>query len=168
MAPVELTVDQDSLVAVARVLKSEADGKFLKRELTKALKATAERPIAEAKSEILATPSKGLHGGTSLRAEVARSLKPISRFSGQRAGVSIRQSTTPNLRNFKMAGRRFNRGNFRHPVFGTATYVDQAGNREWFDRPMQDAKPEFRDDVLRVVQDLADTLAARARVAAKK
>lgn len=166
--PFELTVDQQALVAVSRVLKSEADGKTLRRELIRTLKATAEAPIDRAKSEMLATPSQGLTQGQSLRSAVANSIKPVSRLSGQRAGVSIRQAQTPNLRNFKMAGRRFNRGNFRRPVFGTTRYVVQAGNVEWFDRPMQDAQPEFKADVLRVVQDLADTLAARARVAARQ
>lgn len=167
-APIELTIDQQGLINVARVLKSEADGKTLRRELVRTLKATAVAPIGKAKSEILATPSKGLTQGQSLRSTVAASIKPVSRLTGQRAGVSIRQARTPELRNFKMAGRRFNRGDFRRPVFGTARYVVQSGNKEWFDRPMQDAKPDFKDDVLRVVQELADTLAARARVAARQ
>lgn len=167
-APIELTIDQQGLAMVARVLKSEADGKALRRDLIRTLKATAEAPISKARSEMLATPSRGLTQGQSLRATVAKSIKPVSRLSGQATGVSIRQARTPELRNFKMAGRRFNRGDFRHPVFGTDRYVVQSGNLEWFDRPMQDAKPEFKADVLRVVQDLADTLAARARVAARQ
>lgn len=167
-APFELTVDQQALVAVARVLKSEADGKTLRRDLIKTLRAATEGPISKAKAEMLATPSRGLTSGQSLRSTVANSIKPVSRLSGQRAGVSVRQSQTPNLRSFKMAGRRFNRGTFRRPVFGTARYVVQSGNLKWFDRPMQDAKPEFKADVLRVVQDLADTLAARARAAARQ
>lgn len=163
-----MTVDQANLAAVARVLKSEADGKTLKRDLMKALKSTAAAPIGQARAEMLATPSKDLGRGMSLRSTVANSIKPQSRLSGGMTGVSIRQARTPQLRNFKMAGRRFNRGDFRRPVFGTDRYVVQAGNREWFDRPMQDAKPEFKADVLRVVQDLTDTLAARASVAARQ
>lgn len=166
--PFELTLDQRGLVEVARVLKGEADGKTLRRNLIRELKSTADRPIAKAKAEILATPSRGLTQGQSLRAEVARTIKPVSRLTGQRTGVSIRQAQTPNLRNFKMAGRRFNRGTFRHRVFGSDVFVDQQGNLDWFDRPMQEAKPEFKADVLRVVQGLADTLAARARAAARK
>lgn len=168
-APLELSIDQRGLVDVARVLKSEADGKFLRRELIKALKATAGAPIAQAKSGILSAPSRGLHGGQSLRAEVARTIKPVTRLSGRMTGVSIRQAGTPNLRNFKMAGRRFNRGYFRHPVFGnTEVWVGQTGKPEWFDGPMRNAAPDFKDDVLRVVQELADTLAARARAAARQ
>lgn len=167
-APIELSVDQQALADVARVLKSEADGKTLRRELIKTLKATAAGPIGKAKSEMLSTPSRGLGQGASLRSTVAGSIKPVSRLSGQATGVSIRQARTPQLRNFKMAGRRFNRGEFRRPVFGTDRYVVQAGNLEWFDRPMQDAKPDFKNDVTRVVQELADTLAARARAAARQ
>lgn len=166
--PIELTVDQANLAAVARVLKDEADGKTLRRDLMRELKATAAAPIADAKSGILATPSKGLHSGQSIRSEIARTVKPTARLSGRTTGVSIRQSSTGNVRDFKMAGRRFNRGNFRHPVFGTARYIVQPGNKDWFDRPMQAAKPDFKADVLRVVQDLADTLAQRARAAARQ
>lgn len=166
--PIELSIEQQGLAMVARVLKSEADGKTLRRNLIRELKAAAEEPISKARSEMLATPSRGLTRGASLRSTVAKSIKPVSRLSGQATGVSIRQARTPELRNFKMAGRRFNRGDFRRPVFGTARYVVQSGNKEWFDRPMQDAKPDFRDDVLRVVQELADTLAARARAAARQ
>lgn len=167
-APIELTIDQQALAMVARVLKSEADGKTLRRNLIRELKAAAEAPIGKARSEMLATPSRGLGQGASLRSTVAKSIKPVSRLSGRTTGVSIRQARTPELRNFKMAGRRFNRGEFRRPVFGTDRFVVQSGNLEWFDRPMQDAKPDFKDDVLRVVQELADTLAARARVAARQ
>lgn len=166
--PIELSVDQQGLADVARVLRSEADGKTLRRDLMRELKATAAAPIAAAKAEILSGPSQGLTNGQSLRSTVARSIKPTSRLSGQMTGVSIRQARTPELRNFKMAGRRFNRGSFRHPVFGTTRYVVQIGNPEWFDGPMQQAKPEFKADVLRVVQDLADTLAERARAAARQ
>jgi hypothetical protein len=166
-APVELTIDQQGLAMVARVLKSEADGKTLRRNLVRELKATAETPIGKARAEMLSTPSRGLGRGASLRSTVAKSIKPVSRLSGQATGVSIRQARTPELRNFKMAGRRFNRGDFRRPVFGTDRYVVQSGNLEWFDRPMQDAKPDFKADVLRVVQELSDTLAARARAAAR-
>lgn len=180
-APIELTVDQQKLAAVARVLKSEADGKKLRRDLMRELKATAAAPIAQAKAGILATPSRGLSNssselslsrglssGASLRSTVAQSIKPVSRLSGTRTGVSIRQPKTPQLRGFKTAGRRFNRESFRRPVFGTARYVVQIGNPEWFDRPMQDAKPDFKADVLRVVQELSDTLAARCNAAARQ
>ena len=163
--PVELSIDQRRLAVAAKALASEVDGKTLKRNLHKTLKATAEAPIAAAKASILATPSQGLTESQPLRAEIARSIKPVSRLSGRTAGVSIRQSQTPNVRGFKMAGRRFNHGSFRRPVFGKA-WVVQAGHPEWFDRPMQDAQPEFKADVLRVVQDLAHLLAERARASA--
>lgn len=166
--PIELTVDQQGLAAVARVLKSEADGKTLRRGLMRELKSTAAAPIARAQAEILATSSQGLSRGVSLRSTVAHSIKPTSRLSGQMTGVSIRQAQTPQLRNFKMAGRRFNRSSFRRPVFGAARYVVQVGNPEWFDRPMQAAKPDFKADVQRVVQELANTLAARVSVAARQ
>lgn len=165
--PVELSVDQQALAAVGKALRSEADGKFLRRELIKTLKRTADEPIDRAKAAILAAPSKGLTEGQPLRAAIAASIKPTARLSGRTTGVSIRQSRTPQVRTFPMAGRRFNRGPFRRPVYGKA-WVTQTGQVDWFDRPMQDSKPDFKRDVTRVVQDLADTLAARARDAARQ
>ncbi len=165
-APLDLTVDQANMAAVARALKGEADGKLLRRELVRSLKATTAGPIGEAKAEMLSTPSRGLTSGQSLRSTVANSIKPVSRLSGASTGVSIRQTRTPELRNFKMAGRRFNRASFRRRVFGSEGFVVQVGNPRWFDDAMQDAKPEFKADVVRVVQELADTLAQRARAAA--
>lgn len=160
--PVELTVDQQALRNVAQVLKSEADGKTLRRELIARLKVTTRPAISAAQQGIRSAPSQGLSQGQSLRATVAASIKPVVRLSGNQTGVSIRQSGTPGLRGFKMAGRRYNRAQFRHPVYGRA-WALQRGKPEWFDRPMQAAKPEFRDDVVMVVKNLAATLAERAR-----
>lgn len=166
--PVELTADQRALADVAGILRDESDGKTLRRDLNRALKAAAEAPIQRAKEGIMSVPSKGLTQGQPLRSTVAASIKPISRLSGTSTGVSIRQTRTPGLRGFQVAGRKFNRASFRHRVFGTDRWVEQNtfGNA-WFDRPMQDAAPDFKAEVLRVVQDLADTLAARARSAGR-
>lgn len=166
--PVELTVDQQALRDLARVLKDEADGKLLRRELTKALRKTADAPIGAAKAEALKIPSVGTSHGQPLRQSVASSLKPVVRLSGKTTGVSIRQTRTPGLRGFALAGRKFNRPTFRHKVYGREVWVDQKtfGN-QWFDRPMQASIPDATADVSRVVQDLADTLAARARAATR-
>jgi hypothetical protein len=161
--PVVLTVEQDALRAVARVLKDEADGKELRKELTRTLRATANRPIEQAKSSILAGPSKGLTQGQSLRSTVASSIKPVVRLSGNQTGVSIRQTRTPGLRGFRLAGRKFNRPQFRHPVYGGSAWVVQQGNPEWFDKPMQAARPEAKKDVMRAVQNLSIVIEQRVR-----
>lgn len=160
--PVALTVEQEALRAVARVLRDEADGKELRRLLVRELKVTANRPMAQAKSSILSTPSQGLTQGQSLRSTVAASLKPVVRLSGNQTGVSIRQTRTPGLRGFRLAGRKFNRPQFRHPAYG-GPWVVQRGNPEWFDRPMQAAKPEAKKDVIRVVQNLSIVIEQRVR-----
>lgn len=160
---VELTIEQQNMTALARALKSEADGKLLRRDLLRALRATADTPVSEAKARIRATPTRGLRNGVSLRNEVANSIKPVARLSGQMTGVSIRQSGTSQLRQFKMAGRRFNRGSFRRPVFGTARYVVQQGNKGWFDDPMKDAGPEAKEAVLGVIVDMSERIARRIR-----
>lgn len=162
-ASLALTVEQDALAQVGRILKDEADGKSLRRDLVRELKATTDHPIARAQAGIRSTPSKGITQGMPLRQTVAASIKPVVRLAGKQTGVSIRQARTTNLRGFKSAGRRFNRANFRHPVFGDmSTWVVQGGNHEWFDRPMQAARPEAKAAVVRAVDGLAQTLAARA------
>lgn len=161
-APFELTIDQQAMKNVASALKSEADGQLLRRELIKRLKMSTRPAISQAQAGIRSAPSHGLTQGQSLRATVATSIKPVVRLSGKQTGVSIRQTGTPGLRGFKMAGRRFNRAQFRHPVYGRA-WALQRGKPEWFDRPMQASKPEWEADVQAVIRNLAATIAARAR-----
>lgn len=166
--PVELTVDQRALVEVARVLRTQADGKELRKGLVKGLRASAEPAIREAKASILAAPSQGRTVGAPIRQEIAKRIKPVVRTSGSRTGVSIRVGKTSNVRGFNQAARQFNKPQFRHRVYGGDRWVVQRGKPGWFDDPMQARKPEFRDDVVAVVQRMADELAIRAQAAARR
>lgn len=165
--PIELTLEQQALVAVSRALKSEADGKYLRKELVRQLRVTAAPPIRDAKAAILATPSHGNTIGPSIRQEIAKRIKPVVRTSGTLTGVSIRVSKTTNVRGFTMAARRFNRPQFRRQVYGRGVWVVQRGNPQWFDEAVQGHRQEFHDDVVAVVQRLADELAIRAQAAAR-
>lgn len=185
---IELSVDQQALRDVARLLKDEADGKDLRRELTKGLRLAVDKPVKEAQSNILAAPSKG-HAGVPLRQSVARSVKPQVSLAGNQVGVKVRQRKTPDVRGFDTAGRQFNKGVFRHPVFDhpPAPQTAQArrrtrrrrelgsygadkrwtrqttGSTGWFDKPMLAHREPVKDAVLKIVQDLADTIAARIK-----
>lgn len=167
-APLVLSVDQRALADVARLLRSETDGKTLRKELVKTLRATAEPAIRDAKASIQAMPSHGLSQGVPLRQEIAKRIKPVVRTSGARTGVSIRVGRTPNVRGFTHAARRLNKPQFRHKVYGRDVWVVQRGKPGWFDDPIQARKPEFRDDVIAVVQRLAHELAIRAQAAARR
>lgn len=147
---------------VGRALKSEADGKFLRKEFIKALKPTGDRVITELRSAVMRIPSKGLTKGQPLRSAIAAKITPTVRLSGRHTGVSLTAKRTQGVRGFTMAARRLNRDvGFNHPVYGRGG-VHQIGKPSWFDDVPPRHRAEFERDVLQVVQDLADTLAARA------
>lgn len=162
--PLQLSVEQSDLQAVAKILRSEADGKELRKMLVRDLRQTAQPAVAALKSNIQAAPSKGLPHteGPPLRQAIARQVKPVIRLSGKQTGVSIQAKKTPNVRGFSAAPQRFNRPSFRHKVYG-GPWVTQVGSPRWFDNEVRDRRDNFRDDVIGVVQGLADLLAARAR-----
>lgn len=160
-SPLQLSVDQQSMANVAKAMRSEADGKELRKQLLRALKAEAAPVVTALKASINSAPSQGLSAGGSLRTAVAASVKPVVRLSGKATGVAIRQTGTPNLRGFNLAGRRFNDRSFRRRVYGKA-WVTQTGAPRWFDNEAAKHREEFRRDVLAAVQAVADVLAQRA------
>jgi hypothetical protein len=161
--PLELTVDQQQLAAIAKAMKADTAAKDLRRELLRNLKAAAAPAVKDAKSAIASMPSQGLTQGESLRQGIARQIKPVVRLTGQRTGVTIQVGRTPNLRGFGMAGQRTNRKSFRHRVYGRQVWVAQNGKYMWFDATMGSHRAEFRTSVLDAVQAMADQMAARAR-----
>lgn len=51
-------------------------------------------------------------------------------------------------------------GKFRHPVYGTDTWVEQQTDREWFTRPLELLEPTVQAAMRRVLDDIARKLAA--------
>jgi hypothetical protein len=166
-ATIQLTVDQQVMVDVARVLKAQPGSKALLKDFRRELKATGDRLVPEFRSAVMAIPSQGLTQGQSLRAGIAKKITTNVRLSGQLAGVSITAKRTKNVRNFTMAARRLNREvGFNHPVYGRGA-VKQVGDPGWFDRVPDRHKAEFKRDVTAVVEKWTEGMAFELRIRAQ-
>lgn len=162
---IEMEVDAEALRALGRALKSEADGKELRKDLIKNLKKPLVPAVQKIKSSILAMPSSGGSAGESLRRGVAKRIRAEAKLSGRNAGVRVRARKTPTVRGFRDAPKRLNsRKGWRHPVFGNRNlWVTQIGRPGFFDDPLNERKPELRRAVLEAMEDTARRIASKAR-----
>lgn len=159
--PVQLSVDQRPIHDLARKLKTAENGKVLRKELITQLRGIAEPMANAARGAIRSAPGSGSHPGISLRGTVASSIKPQVRLSGKNTGLAIRARTTPQVRGFRFAGRNFNRATWRHPVFGSGTWVVQVGRPQWFDLTLQAYRGTVRREVATAVDQMAARVAAQ-------
>lgn len=162
---IELNVDQSALAEAAAALKSEADGKGLRRDLLRELKATTTPLVSDLKSAAQSIPSSGLaqNQGQPLRQAIAASIVPQVRLSGKNTGVAVRAKSTPHVRGFRWAARRMNRDSFRHRVYGRDVWVEQRGKPGWFDDTTKARRDDLKRAVLDAVEDMAKRIANRAK-----
>lgn len=159
-SPVDLTIDQRELQAAAKACKSMADGKELRKELMRNLKRATAPLVVDLKASI-STASTG-SSSPSITSAIAQSIKPAVRLSGENTGVSVRAGTI-NVRGFKQAARRFNRGSWRHPVYGGPGFAEQVGRPNWFDGITKARKDDAKRAVLAAMEQMSKTLANRSR-----
>ena len=161
--PVQLSVDQRQLQALGRALKAEADGKALRRELARNLRDAAKPAMAEARSNLMGiTTLGGKAESPPLRTTILREMRASARLSGRSTGARVRvRKRGP--RGFAFAARRLNRPKgWRHPVFGTDTWVHQVASPPgWFDRAMQAHRREYRKAAIKAMNDMAIRLSKR-------
>lgn len=134
--PVELRVNAADYGALSRALKKSEPTirKNMRREISRATKPI----IAKARADIKAT--EGIP--TVFRYMVAARIRLSQRDAPKRTGVAI--LSQPAGERFIDAHRKINRtGSFRHPVYGTDRWVEQAGPADWFDGPFRDAKADI-------------------------
>lgn len=141
----------EQLGDLARRLKAEGEaGKGMRRELLKEIRAAA-KPLAEdAKSAVKSLSAKPPED-TGLRRRVAAGVKVRTRTSGKNVGVRIVAG--------KLDGtnlpRRLNKGSWRHPVFGSDTWVTQTIQPGWFDETIRRGAPRVRVRVRAVMRRTA-------------
>ena len=163
--PFNLIIKPDKLISLARALKSEEDGKQLKKDLLRNLR-NALKPVRdEVKAEINSMTSHGGSHGLALRRTVARKVTVQTRLTGRSAGVKLIAKKTPDLRGFRNAPKRLNsKKGWRHPAFGDREdWVQQMGKPDWFDGPVRRRRSEFRKAVAQVLDEMADRIKRRAR-----
>jgi hypothetical protein len=162
--PVELTVDQEALQALARALASESDGKKLRRDLAKQLREALEPMRGDAKSNLMAISSAGLSSGGSLRQAVANQMKAESRLSGRSAGARLRVRRKGMPRGFDGAGKALNQPKgWRHPVYGNRqVWVNQVATpSQWFSKATGSGKDKARKKALEAMENMAKRIAKR-------
>lgn len=159
---VDLTLDQECLVALRRAIDKEVDGKKLARQLGGNLRKAVAPAVVDAKAAVRALPSV-TSGDPGLRETVASQIGAQARMSGKSPGVRVRAGTKKDPRGFKFAGRRLNQARgWRHPVFGSETWVHQYG-RPWFDPAILRRKAEYKQAVIRAMDDMAKRIAVGSR-----
>ncbi|MGI5293272.1 hypothetical protein ACQEVF_59545 [Nonomuraea polychroma] len=163
--PVQLTIEQRALLELGRALKREADGRELRRDLIRELKKPLAPAVAEIKSGVMAIGAGGLPPGEGepLRPAVVRRIRAEVKLSGRAIGVRVRARKTEAVRGFRNAPKRLNSPKgWRHPTHGhTDRWVVQFGNPEYFDRPLEGRRSEFRGAVLEAMEATARRIRIR-------
>lgn len=165
--PFSLGVESvEGLDALVRALRAEEDGKALRKDLAKNMRAALKPAAVEAKSSILAMPSSGIMPtAPALRTSIARKIRPEVKLGGHWSGARVKAFKTKNLRGFPNAPKRTNRASgWRHPVWGNKEkWVTQTGKVDWFDRAFQGREGTYKQAVEQAMEDMARRIADRAR-----
>ena len=163
---VDAHFDQTSVRLLVHALKSEANGKDLRRDLLRGLRAAAQPAAVAVKAAIMTMPSQGAHAGDedsrSLRASIAAGIKVHVKLAGKakHVGVAIAAHSKGMPRRFRRAPKYLNRRRpWRHPVFGNReNWVSQvSGKPGWFDDTLKAYRPEF----VRAAGEALDNVAQR-------
>lgn len=152
-----------AMTQMRQAMAAGADGKIMKRELSKRLRGLMAPLVQEQKARILGTPSKG-HKGASMRQAIAKQTKAAVRWSGSNIGVQVTQRGRSMPRDFRLAGRAFNREEGWHPQnLGGVVMHQQVRPSAWFDQPTHGQASKVKHEVMEALQDAAGKIADKAR-----
>jgi len=133
---------KEKMAHLKRAMAEGANGKAMKRELSKRLRNLLNPLVMEQRRKVLALPSSG-KSRVSMRQAIARQTRAATRWSGQNMGVSVIQRARGMPRGFNMAGRMFNRAEGWNPTtLGGETRHQQVRPAQWFDQPTHGKKAE--------------------------
>lgn len=168
---IQLSVQQSQLAELAARLAKEADGRRLRLELARNLRAAVAPAVAEVKSgamQIKRSESNGARptrknpvadSDISLGAAIARGVTAQVRMKGRSAGVSVKAKKSGMPRGFVNAPKRINAQKFRHPVFRKTTWVEQVGAPGFFDTPLHRDRLAYRAACVKAMEDMANRIA---------
>jgi hypothetical protein len=148
--------------AINRSMKTAEGGKLIKRKVSAKLRKVAKPLVDVQKERVLRLPSRG-HAGPSMRQAIAKRTKASTRWGGKNAGISIVQRGTGMPRDFRLAGRAFNREEGWNPtnLAGETTH-QQVRPAEWFDQPTKGMRPTIKHEMIQALEEAADTMARAA------
>lgn len=159
----EVSVDDQAIKDLMRVVRREADGKQLRKDLIAELKTAVEPGVTAVQGKLRSIPHRSATASKpALGTYLASRVKPQVRLSGRSPGVSVRIGQTPNIRGFKLAAKRLNRKHWRHRVYGGDVWVDQKSPIPgYFDDTLAEGRSRYRVGVVAALKSLADRLTAR-------
>jgi hypothetical protein len=162
---IELDSDiKQKMAGLKRAMAEASDGKVLKRQLSKRLRGLVAPLVAEQKARVLRLPSKG-HDGPGLRQAIARQTKAATRWSGKNMGVQIIQRGRSMPRDFRLAGRAFNREAGWHPkTLGGETVLQQIRPAQWFDQPVKGKRSQVAREVHTALEEAAAKIGQSAHI----
>ncbi|MFF1417475.1 hypothetical protein [Streptomyces sp. NPDC058280] len=163
--PFDLQVTHEGLDALVRAIRAEADGKQLRKELARNMRGALKPGAVMAKSGIMAMSSAGMGTGPSLRAAIAKKIRPEVKLGGRWSGARVKAFKTPGIRGFTNAPKRTNRrnGGWRTLTYGREPWRTQIGKRQWFDRAFENDTDQYTRAVHEAMEDMARRLASRAQ-----
>jgi hypothetical protein len=147
----------EALRNLARLLRTQSDGKELKKKFVRELR-TAGKPAADALRAALIE-------GLPKRGGAARSFRNArwgarNRLTGENAGIRM-------VSNKKHDYASINRGRLRHPAYPDPArprkdwrWADQQvpALRDFFDETIDELRPEMREAILRAIDSLLDEI----------
>ena len=160
----DLSVSAQGIQALGNALRAEADGKELRKELAKNMRAALNPAAEQAKSGIMSMSSTGRGASPGLRTGIARKIRPEVKLGGRWSGARVKAKKTPGLRGFANAPKRTQRrgGGWRTLSYGHEPWRTQHGRVQWFDRAMTGQEQRYKQAVLEAMEDMARRVASRA------
>src|SRR3954463_395961 len=145
---------------LAGAFKEGKAPKTMKRELSKQLRGIAKPLETRMKERVLRLPSKG-HPGPSMRQAIAQKTRAATRWSGDNIGVSVIQRSRGMPRNFRMAGRMFNREEGWNPTnLAGAVEHQEMRPTQWFDGETVGMRPQMQREVVQALDAAAVKIAS--------
>jgi hypothetical protein len=160
-----LDVQHEGLEALTRAIRQEEDGKELRRELAKNMRAALKPAAEKAKSGIMGMATSGKSSSSpALRPAIAKRIRPEVKLGGRWTGARVKARKTPQLRRFPNAPKRTqSTKGWRTQTFGNGAWRTQHGKREWFDQAMRPAKEPAQKAAMQAMEAMAARIAARSR-----
>lgn len=163
-ALISMRVQHTGMEALVRALKAEEDGKILRRELAKNMRAALAPAATLAKSAIMAMSSAGPGTSPGLRSEIAKKIRPEVKLGGRWTGARVKARKTLGVRGFANAPKRTqSRKGWRTQTYGNGVWRTQFGKIEWFDRAMDGQQSRYRAAVQEAMDAMAQRIADRTR-----
>jgi hypothetical protein len=149
-----MSFDEKRLVRLARAMKSEEDGKALRKDMVREFRTALNPTRNKARAAIRSMPSTGnRRGGLKLRGRVAAKVMVQIKPTGKFPGATLKAKKTPNVRKFRNAPKRLNQRSFSHPAIGNPRQrVRQVGKPGWFDKTVRADRASHRRAARKVLK----------------